>query len=180
MKWTQTKPADLPITYAQAKAHLRLDDDSEQEYVTDLIKAATAHAENVTGRLLMQRTITATFYAFATPPDYFYLPRGPVISVTSVTDANGNVITNTVVEAAGNAARLRVNNAYSYPINVTVVYEAGYASADDIPDDILHAIKMHVAHLYMYREPVTAGKIEKVPSSLDDFYRLNSWEVGIG
>src|SRR5689334_4676348 len=153
MKWTQTKPADLPITFAQAKAHLRLDDDSEQDYVTDLIRAATAHAENVMGRSLMQRTITATYYAYATPLDLTYLPRGPVISVTSVTDANGREISNSVLEAAGNSARLRVNNGYSFPVNLTVVYEAGYESADEIPDDILHALKMHVSHLYMYREP---------------------------
>lgn len=180
MKWTQTKPDDYPTTYAEAKAHLRLDDDSEQDYVTDLIAAATAYAENIMGRSLMQRTITATYFAYATPLDLTYLPRGPVISITSVTDANGRDIENSVLEAAGNYSRLRVNNGYSFPVNLTVVYEAGYDSADDIPDDIKHAIKMHVNHLYLYREPVTAGRIEKVPSSLDDFYRLNSWEVGIG
>jgi hypothetical protein len=89
MKWTQTNPTDQPLTYAQCKAFLRLDDDAEEELVTDLIAVATRYAENAMGRSLMRRTITATFYAYATPLDLTFLPRGPVIALNSVTDATG-------------------------------------------------------------------------------------------
>lgn len=170
-----TPPASTPVTYAQCKTHLRLDTDSEQTYIEDLIAAATSHAENALASSLMTQTITATYYV----GEDMHLPRGPVIAITSVTDADGQVIgaDDYDLTRIGNSDRILINVSHEHP--VTVVYTAGYASASAIPAEIRHAIQAHVATLYGHRESVAEKTITAVPHSLTDFYRLRSRSSGI-
>lgn len=169
MKWTQANPTDRPITWAQAKAHLRLDDDEQRDYVMELVDAAISYAEGKMGRSLSKRAITAVFYN----GEPMNLPAGPVISVTSVKDSDDNDVTYTV-EHVGNCARLKIYDQYfCCHTSLTVVYQAGYASTAAIPADIRHSLKMLVQHLW--DNPSTPA-----PSELDAFFRLRSWETGVG
>lgn len=178
MKWTQTSPAILPVTYQQAAAHLRLVDDQDRDYVKDLIAAATEFAETALGASLITRTVTATF----NQGEPLYLPRGPLISLTSVTQFGGHLIAspNCTIEGHGNADLLVIQaNAWTAPL--IVVYQAGYGpTVNDVPADIRMAIRMHTATLYENRESVADKSLIPVPHSLGDFYRLKSRQTGTG
>jgi hypothetical protein len=63
VKWSvTTPPAGQVTTWANAKLHLRIDDDAEQTYVTQLIAAAEDQAQEELGASLLRQTITATYY----------------------------------------------------------------------------------------------------------------------
>lgn len=162
-----------PVTWAQAKVQLRLDDDAQQPYVESLIDAATDYAEEELSATLMQRERTATFYQAGS---LVTLNRGPLVSVTSATDAKGTVAYS--MAGVGSFDRLMFTRAFTPPL--TVVYQAGYASADQIPASIRQAILTHVATLYENRESVSDKAKLPVPHSLRDFYRLKARKAPVG
>jgi len=177
MKWTQSQPAQLPVSYQDAATHLRLVDDDDRQYVLDLIAAAVEYAETAMGCSLITRTITAIFNA----NEPLYLVRGPVQAVSSVQQTvNNTPITGTTPEGHGTADLLVIpSNAWQAPL--TVAYTAGYGNnPTDVPADIRLAIRQHVATLYENRETVADKQWIPVPHTLADFYRLKAREVGIG
>jgi uncharacterized phiE125 gp8 family phage protein len=181
MKWTATRPTTPPlVTFPQMQAQLRIDGVDEQDYITDLIDAATEHAENALATSLIRRNITATFYDenasihntnFNQNGTRLYLPHGPVASVTTVTDTNGNALTYRF-GASGHAEYITITSvSYTYPI--TVVYVAGYGTtAATVPADIRMAIRTHVASLWSNRESISEKAMVPVPHSLEQFYQL--------
>ena len=85
-----------PITRAEAKLHLGLDDMSgshpDDAIIDALITGARQHAEHYTKRALAQQTVEAALDAFPdSDDDRIDLPRAPVASITSVkyTDTSG-------------------------------------------------------------------------------------------
>jgi hypothetical protein len=68
-----TGPASEPVTLQQAKSHLRLDDATDDAYVTDLITAARAYTEQVMWRGLLLQTYEIALPGFL-GADRFELP----------------------------------------------------------------------------------------------------------
>lgn len=176
MKWLEsTAPTGLPVTVSAATDHNRIpSENGETAYIQSLIEAATDYAQETMACSLMARTITATFYQ----GEKIHLPRGPLISITSVTDDDGVVITDYDIERVGHTDRLKINSSYKSPL--VVVYQAGYASAAAIPATIRHAILAHVGTLYRNRESVSDRTLINVPDQLAAFYRMKSRSLGIG
>jgi hypothetical protein len=179
MQWSvTTPPSATALTWQQLKAHIHPASTSEQPYIMDLLAGATAYAETMLQCCLLPQTLTAIFdaqdvgYPCNCNRDFrqrLQLPRGPIIgTVTSVTDTNGNTVA-FKRHTAGNADYIEPTTAINGSIApITVVYQAGFAS---IPSDILSAIRVHVATLYMVRETITnlaANPVHKI----DDFYRF--------
>ena len=81
----QSEVLNAPMSLSEAKAHLRVIDDSENDYITGLIRAAADMIERDTGLVLRQRAVGVAFDGWSTN-DRTRLPlwRGPVVSVTSV------------------------------------------------------------------------------------------------
>jgi uncharacterized phiE125 gp8 family phage protein len=183
MKWDGQRPLTPSLfSWDQVTQQLRLTDISESNYVTDLMDACTEYAEQALESSLLTRTITATFFA---PPQasnlsYYppqnngmFLPRGPVQSITSVTDANGTVLASTtyILEREGHADLLIMLYGWKPPL--TVVYTAGYGvNVTDVPSDIRMAIRTHVATLFDQRASTDERAILPVPHSLEAFYAL--------
>jgi uncharacterized phiE125 gp8 family phage protein len=166
-------PIGLPVTWAEAKAHLRLDTNDDQTYVETLIAAAVDYAEQVMECSLMPRLLMATF-ADAEP---IVLPRGPLITVQSIIGRNDNYSPQYELSTAGRIVRVHPKTPLPGPISVT--YRAGYTSAGVIPASIKLAILQHVATLYMNRESVSDRTKTIVPQSLADFYRLHGRGTGV-
>ena len=61
-----TAAADPPVTLAEAKAHLRVDVDDDNDYITALIEAATTAAENNCDCFFRECEYTFTRHGF--PP----------------------------------------------------------------------------------------------------------------
>jgi uncharacterized phiE125 gp8 family phage protein len=165
MQWDITvKPTATPVTWASMRARLNLDDAGQRETVTEMVDEATAYAEERMQCSLMRQTITAKFWEC----EPVHLPRGPVASVTSVVDGDGNALTYTQSKV-GNSDRLALtSNPTAYP--VTVTYTAGAASADDVPADIRGVIREHAATKYLHRETVSATSLTPL-YNIDEFYR---------
>lgn len=180
MKWVISTPAaGRPIEYeAILKRHVRLDDeyDAEADLVELYIDAATEYAQERLHSSLMEQTITATFYLDDIHNGVVCLPRGPVIDITSVVDDNGDAATYDEFRV-GHSDRLKITSALAAPI--TVVYQAGYETADEIPADIRLAIMTHVASLFENRESISEKAMVAVPHSLDAFYRLKARSLGV-
>ena len=94
-------PAVEPVSLADAKAHLRLDSDADDAYVSALITAARERVELFLRRALITRAFEYTLDGFPESPALIYatsvidLPRPPLQSVESIQymDSAGNVQT---------------------------------------------------------------------------------------
>jgi uncharacterized phiE125 gp8 family phage protein len=180
MRWTAAQPLAPLLKPDQVNLHLRLDGGDEGLYVSMLINAAVARAELVMQASLIERTITAVYYA----GEPLFLPRGPVIAVTSVTHDGVAVDPSRYsIETRGTTDMLRYDRGtkqpHPTPQTLTVVYRAGYGpTAEDVPADIRHAILCHIGLMYECREVAAEGNVTPVPF-LEDFYRLRGREGGI-
>ncbi len=182
----QTSPAvAAPVLWADAKAHLRLSDTSEQALVEGLIEAATLHAEAYSHRAARANVWVMLRESFLDEDGAgFTLPVADVASVTTIERLVANVWTvvpSTVWELKRSISRSHVvekvgqswpadADDVSYPVRVTFVQAAG------MPAGVLKAgILRHVAALFADRgdaEPVVAG------GSPDGWTRPLSIEVG--
>ena len=108
--------------------------------------------------------------------DVILLPRPPIQSVTSIEyiDSSGATVTLDSEEyrVDTNSEPARITEAWgkSWPAvrdvinSVIITSDAGYGdNASDVPDDLRHAIKLMLGHLYENREQVT---VEGVPRDI--------------
>ena len=178
------QPEQEPIGLDQAKAHLRIDDDSDDEMILSLITAARMMAEQILNRPLITQTLVYKLDAW--PDGDIILPRPPVQSVTSVA----------YVDSAGDSQTWdsgsydvflddwnpRIAPVYggTWPTAlaqndaIAVTYVAGYGDTGlVVPAPILQAMLLMVDKLY-------AGDCEKTgdgpgvnaPMALLSMYRL--------
>lgn len=180
-----TVPASEPITLAQAKAHLRVTSNAEDELISSLIQDARDLCERETGRALMLQTWELSLNCFA---NEMRLYRVPVANITSVkyTDANGAeqtlASTEYVLDNASNSiARVVIAPDKSWPAiynginNVRVRYVAGYPNSDAVPGALKRWMKLQISHWFKNRESVIsngAGERSAFVDSLLNAYRI--------
>jgi uncharacterized phiE125 gp8 family phage protein len=174
-----TAPVCEPITLAEAKAHLRIEDDitSEDDYITALIIAARQVCENRLTRALVYQQVELSLECFDAVIE---LPRAPLRSVESVKYINSNGVLTTLVADTDYQIDSRREPALVFPAYgkswpgtravpnaVTITYWAGYEPGagsptdyrENIPAAIKQWLKLRVAHLLEQREPVNVGNI---------------------
>lgn len=158
------KPVDLD----EVKANLNLltDFTDDDELIDGMIDAAVDYVENYIRRALLTQTITASYDSF---PLCIELERPLLQSVTSISYIDGNgdsqVLSsaNYTVDTVSTPSRIVPAYGLSWPstrniINaITVVYIAGYASANDVPKQIKQAIKILIGDWYKDRESYIVG-----------------------
>lgn len=169
----KTQPAEEPITLEEAKTHLRVWCDADDDYITALITAARIYAERFQRRSYITQTLELRMDGF---PCYLIdLPRPPAISATSIKyiDSNGDTQT---LDAAKyttdfNSYVARVVPAYNetWPTtrfvidSVTIEYVAGYGDAADVPETIKQAMLLLIGVWYENREAVTDTAMTEIP-----------------
>lgn len=164
-----SKPTEQMITLAEAKAHLRILDDAENDTITALISMVTAAIEDYTGRALLERQ-KALYVQNLTA--CIQLPEGPVKTVDDITytDPNGTQATldlaSTSLRSKGRViAELYIKDfpqTNGEPDSIEIKYTAGQAPAD-IPEPIKHAGKLLIGHFWENRETTTVVSLEEVP-----------------
>ena len=185
--WSLTEtvaPSVEPITTAEAKTELRVEHSEEDDLIDRKIKAARRMVEKITRRSLINTTFTLKLDAF---PVEIRTPRSPLSSVTSIThidcDGNSQTVATSVydVDTDTEPGRIFLKFDQSWPdtreINnaVTVTHVVGYgAAASAIPEDLVSAVLMLMAHYYEQREPVVVGTITaKIPMSVESLLWMN-------
>ena len=176
-------PAAEPISTAEAKTHMRVDDSNSDTLIGLYITAGRRVTEELYGLALVTQTWDLEMDRFpaadrTNPYAAIEPPRPPLQSVTSIgyTDTNGASQTFSsskyVVQDTSRAQKGRIVPAYgeAWPATrdivgtVTVRYVAGYGLAAAVPEDIKTALKFLVAHWFENREPVSlAGRPETMP-----------------
>lgn len=143
-----------PVSLADAKAHLRVLDDSEDALITGYIRAARQWVEDYTGHVLLRRMIVEQFQEWG---DYLTLYHRPLISVASIdyADADGEP-----AEFEDYAFAAGQYPALIYPISsfptlgtngaITATFVAGYQDGEH-PEPLIHAIKVLLTAMFMNR-----------------------------
>ncbi|MFQ5783606.1 MAG: head-tail connector protein [Alphaproteobacteria bacterium] len=194
-------PAAEPVTLAETKSHLRIDDDADDALITDLIVAGRQAAEEHLRRALVTQSWRLTLDRFpgrrfawwdgvrqgtavVEPAGGIELPRPPLASVTSVT-VYDDADTALVVPAADyftdtdrEPGRIVPRAGKTWPTvarvanGVEIVFVAGYGAASDVPEAIRQGILALVAHYYEHREAADpAGSAAGLPPGVAALWR---------
>ncbi|MCP5083182.1 MAG: hypothetical protein GY948_15955 [Alphaproteobacteria bacterium] len=158
-----TGPTAEPLSLAEAKAHLRLSADDEDDLISRLIATARRHIENQTGLAL--NTQTLRYSQDVRPRSHsIALPVYPVRSIEEVrTYGQGNAPTaldpaHILLAAAVRPARLMLQAGRCWPsaVRLEVDLTAGFGPApEDVPEPLRQAAAQLVAHWFENREPVS-------------------------
>lgn len=187
-----TAPAVEPVTVAEAKAHLRIEDEftADDAYITALLLAAREHVEQITSRKLITQTWTLKLDRWPTA-DRIKLPFGNLQSVTSVVylDEDGTSTTwgsaEYIVEP-GDPGLVVLADGYTWPVSdlypvhpIRVLFTCGYGLAVSVPAALKHAIKILVSDYYEHREDIFIESKTASASSLKILDRL-IWPYRMG
>jgi uncharacterized phiE125 gp8 family phage protein len=173
-------PAEEPLTLAETKAYLRLDDEAEDTLVTTLITAARLHVEGVTGRALLAQSWRLVLDRWP-ESRIVKLPVAPLISLTAITAYDGDgtghdiALAQFLPETAVAPAQLMLPQtiagmpALRERMGLEIDYVAGFGSeASDVPADIRQALLRLVAYWFEHRDAViVAGSGAIVPHGFD-------------
>lgn len=162
-----TQPPYEPLSLAEAKAHLRIDDDITKwdALVTSYIKAARNWCEAFTGRALVQQTLEMSLDTYPSA-GVFELPRTPIVSVDSIKYVDNNGVEQTWAAAqyqtdlSSEPARIALAYGGTLPSSIRgdlnewrVRFTAGYpvgspndqaGYTENIPDMLKLAMKVHI------------------------------------
>ena len=164
-----------PITLSEAKNHLRVLSDDDDQLIRSYIKAATEYCEQQVpgGRAFSQQTWKWKLHNF--PAASFELPRPPLQSVSHVkyyatSSSTGLTTLSSTAYLVHKATRLPGQielhpNKGSWPTvadradAVQVTFVAG--SSGSVDEQAKHAIKLLVSHYYDDRNAVLVGTVSK-------------------
>lgn len=189
-----TAPTDEPVTVAEAKAHLRVDIDDDDDLIEGLIATARQFVEV---HVLRRATLTQTWdmYLDAWPEsDRVAIPLPPLQSVSWVkyTDDTGTITTlsssNYLVDTVSEPGRLVLKSGYTWPATtlqavngVNIRFVCGWSAAADVPKPIKQAILLMVGDLYENRENTLIGQgltIKELPFAVQALlmpFRVYTW-----
>ncbi|NWO05819.1 MAG: phage head-tail connector protein [Alteromonadaceae bacterium] len=151
------------ITLAEAKAHLRMEQDFTEEdaLVQSLVDAAVLNLEHETGRALRLREETRVLDRW---PTTIVLPWWPVRSVVDITyvDPVGNsqTLSSYALDTRKYPAKLRPAFGEAWPEVIDgheVIEVKVKVGMDALPEDLKRAALLLVGHLYEHREAVVVG-----------------------
>jgi len=177
MTYAQTTPPTAePLTLAEVKAHLRLDDGEEDALLSSLIATAREHLERETGLCLMAQSWR--LYLDDWPADgIIRIGKSPVQVIQAVTvfDADGDAVhvslEDHLLDGAGRPARLWLRHppVPGQPLNgIEIDFSAGYGEAGtDVPDTLKRAMLIHIGHMFAFRGVVSP---DQQPAGIPDGY----------
>jgi len=186
-------PAEEPVTVAEIKTHARVTLSADDTYLTNLGVAVRRNLEGILAARFVNQTWKATYDGW---PEgrALILPAGPATSLTSIVyyDRDGDSATfdsaNYVTDLASPLPRAVLKTGSSWPtpadelreangIEATAVFGYGAAAAN-VPEEIKHAIKMVVAHLYSRRESHVPKRLDELPHAVRVLLsRHRRWEA---
>lgn len=169
-----TGPALEPVSVAEAKAHLRIDGEDDDAYLTAAIVSARVHVEALTRRMLIEQSWRVYFDSWPRKR-IVTISVAPLIGVETVTvyDADGEPVVvdpdDYVADTIACPGRLILLSPVPATVGravngIEIDVTAGYgASSVDVPSPLRQAIMMLVAHWYEHRGAVGHDLAGEVP-----------------
>ena len=169
-------PAEEPVSLAETKAFLKVDDGAEDGLITTLIGAARMHVEGVTGRALLAQSWRVVLDCW--PDDgVVKLPVTPFMALTEINayDAVGTGHEVPLAQFLSEPDRLLLPATVAgMPLlrerqGIEIDYIAGFGiEPGEVPADIRQAVLLLVGYWHEHRDAViVAGSGSVVPSGFD-------------
>ena len=176
-----TPPASEPLTLLDVKEHLRVWFDDDDDYISDLIKAVVSHLDGYSGtlnRCLVSQTWQTSHRQFCRKMETLFTDTTAVI--VKYYDANGDLQTVDDTNYTVYPDYIKFKSAFAVPaLNsdrddaVHLLSTHGYSA---VPESLLLAMKMLIAHWYRNREPVTFNAVaNKVPHTINSLFLPHRW-----
>ena len=184
-------PAVEPVSLADAKAHCRVDSNTDDAYIASLITVAREWVEDYLDRSLVTQQYVMRLDAF--PPE-IELPRPPMatsgtataVTITYTTGDNAGTATLSTaeyrVDRDATPGVIRTLYGGSWPSHlmdqnsVTVTWWSGYGdSGTSVPMRARHAMLMLILHWYERRAAVDAVSASEVPMGAKALLDSVSW-----
>lgn len=180
------RPQGHPLSVFEAKRQLRIEaeDTDQDDHIASLCAAAHSHIERSLGYPILRQTRETHLAQFPCGPIWLGAGEGLTVLQVRYADTAGAVQvlpTNAwALDAVSRIAKLwPVSSDGSgsgtwpstsvRPSAVVVEWQAGWATPADVPDDLLHAMKLLVGHWDQNREAVVVGSINSdLRVALDD------------
>lgn len=179
MRLVVITPPPRIVSAADARAHLRVDDDAEDALIEAFSDAAQAHIDGPDGwlgRSLGKQTLELRRCGF---PTWIELPFGPVRSVASVRyidpdgieqtlDPSAYVVQGDIIACAHGVTWPGLRSERE---NIRIRYDAGYPDTEGaepkptVPAPIVAAIKLMIGDLFENRASVAPGARPKIDMS---------------
>lgn len=183
----KTAPLAYPVTLDEAKAHLNVLSDLDDELISFLIGVATEQAEEITNRQLMRSTYEMTMDIL---PDRFEIKKPPLHAVEkieyipdgsdsyAILDPSKYMVDNTVEPGVVIRRNDATYPALSWMVNaVRVTFTAGYADAASVPKSIKQWMLIRIATLFEHREEIVVGvSVTPIQNNYND-YLISKYRV---
>ena len=173
------RPTELPVNVAYVKAQAVVDFADDDDFLNESILDAVDYLDGydgILGRALMDQTVVQKMPNFSD----MRLPYGAATSITSVTYFDTLGVAQTVSAEDyillndQNGSRMhflsdsQLPAVFDRPDAVVVTYQAGWATADDVPAPITKAIVMMISGWYENRTGMTDTGLKEAPYGVRD------------
>lgn len=187
---TVTPPVVEPVTLAEAKAHCRIDTDTDDAYVSALVTAAREWVESYLDEALLHQQLVMRMDGF---PQEIELPRPPMatagthtaVSITYVMNSTGSTATLATnqyrVDRDSRPGVIRTVYGGAWPSYlldynaVSVTWWAGRASAAGVPQGVKNAILWLVGLWYERRMAADAANLSEIPFGVKALLDAAKW-----
>jgi uncharacterized phiE125 gp8 family phage protein len=175
------KPDGHPLSVFEAKRQLRIEaeDTDQDDHIADLCAAAHRKIERELGYPILLQTRETHLSHFPRGP--IWLGGGDSPSVLSILYRDTANAVQTLdpakyaVDAVSRVAQVYPAPSTTWPSTVNtpsavvVEWRAGWQKPSDVPEDLIHAMKLLIGHWDQNREAVVVGTISsEVQMALDD------------
>ena len=170
-----TGPSSEPITLAEAKLYLRVDDSTEDALITAIITAARRKFENDTYHYLMPQTWELYLNQNEINAEQISINKSDITAISSVkyydqSNTQQTLSTNdyqTAIQGRPYSIQLTtVPQVYNRLEAMVIRFTLGYANAAAVPEDIKTAIKTLIGTLYENRQTIVTGtQVNEVPDT---------------
>lgn len=181
----KTAATTAALTLAEAQSHCRVTDAAESVYLDSLLKAATQHAERITGRAFV--TQTWYYYLHRFPSGEIKLPLPPCQSVTAITYTDSDGTASQTLSSALYELHIEEEPAiivpaygeswpstYAMPNVVRIEFVAGYGAVSVVPAELKQLMLEWVELTYEYRGDAVGPSLEALDSKLRQYW--HGWE----
>jgi len=158
-----TPPAARPVSLAEAKEYMKIENTIDDQLINDLIEQSVSHIQNLTSHKLITQS-WRVFFDDLPENKILAIPLAPVIAPIEVRyyDEAGDaqVISDTDYEfdIYSNPARLRIKTLqiFGHRLNgLEVDVQVGFGTAGvDVPGDLIRAVLVTISHWYEFRGAV--------------------------
>lgn len=181
----QAGPVEEPVTLAELKNSLRVDETADDLLLNSLITAARLSIETSSGTIMINQSWS--FYRNAIRgKGAVHLPLSPLQTVDEIRLHHSDGTTSTLsedeysVDPAKTAPKVQFRNTTTSKVcnqelnSIEIRFTAGFgASATVVPDDLKQAVLMLASHWYEQRGHGGLGVINDIPASVNAIIRAH-------